>query len=860
MNVSSLWHKESCGRKSRYGGLDSKMGKAFANGMMLKELFVTKALSFTPKDIEDIVDQTVDPKLFQTERELNLNGQVLAQKLMRMKDAISRKSGTIQGGGTVMLDIYGEEYEGNYHFLRINDKAKTVVVYYVKNKKKNLTDRGRIEQNRISKNMELYILQKIGENLFPSYKSYGAVVFLSNQFDSASNISSKFDERSQIVMWHHSDDIPDMEDRLSKLVGLSDDHFSCKSDCNSCAYHNVCSYTERDPLPLVSTTVSKASGSVTFTPAQEEFIDFEKGVARVLAGAGSGKTTCVANRIIELLDKGYFPEEILLVTYTTKGVEELKEKISFWLHVNFMEEDFPMERFQVYTFNGFGFEVIKKEYKRLGFTDVPQVLDKYENMKIIKKLLDDHPEIDGLNYVHPFMSYMNSKGAVLKMDEYFKTIKSEGIVYPEELEEVCRIPVSTATQILMLYKEYEKFCKSNNFIDFDDQVQMLNDLFTDHTMIETYGFSHIMVDEYQDSDNLQTAILKQLMTYHAFKSLVVVGDDSQAIYSWRGATSENIIKFATIFPHVQDIEMVENFRSTKQIIRLANHLNDINTRKVPKDLIAEKSGDNVVLLNGSSIEDLADVIVKDLKGKSCNLSEIALISRNKKELLTAQSVLTANGIPTILATSELLIDNTKVQMLTDFAGFLIDMNQELGFAEYCKLTDYEEFCKNESSNLEKYLKEKKEELLETLAKTPPYQFFISLLETLGKEDKAIARLLEVLRDKRLKTIYEISEFLSNMETFQADYFVEKIEDRVNAVTLTTAHSSKGREWKKVYVYLNRFKYPKTYNIWVPEKNTFAVEEERRLLFVAVTRAKESLTILGDKYSEIYKEVASAKRR
>ena len=90
--------------------------------------------------------------------------------------------------------------------------------------------------------------------------------------------------------------------------------------------------------------------------------------------------------------------------------------------------------------------------------------------------------------------------------------------------------------------------------------------------------------------------------------------------------------------------------------------------------------------------------------------------------------------------------------------------------------------------------------------------------------------------------------------------MEKIEDRVNAVTLTTAHSSKGREWKKVYVYLNRFKYPKTYNIWVPEKNTFAVEEERRLLFVAVTRAKESLTILGDKYSEIYKEVASAKRR
>lgn len=861
MNIRNLCQKESCGLKYRYNTLGSAKGKAFANGQVLKELFHTKGMAFSFSDIADIINDKIDDELFQTEREKNMNNQLLAQKILRLKDHLDRVSGIILPGDKITLDLYGEEFEVSYHFIRCNDKSKTVEVCYVKNKKKDLLDRSKYINKSIPKSMELFLLQKAGEVLYPTYRVNSSIYYLSSQTDKGNVLSSLYDNKSQEATYHFfGDEYKDMEDRLNKLIGLDDTYFPCEGKCNECQYNLLCNYKEKEKLPLISTSKAKAPSSVTFTEAQDEFIHLETGIWRVLAGAGSGKTTCIANRIIELLDMGYFPEEILLITYTTKGVEELKEKIDYWLHVNMMDEDYPIERFQIFTFNGFGYELIKLEYKRFGFSSEPKVLDKYENMKIIKELLDNHDEIDGLNYVHPFLAYFNSKGAVLQIDEWFKIIKSEELVYPEDVEEICRIPLETAKQVLALYREYDKFYKENNYLDFNDQVELLSELFDDPSKVEEYGFKHIMVDEYQDSDNLQTEILRKLLTYKHFKSFVVVGDDSQAIYSWRGATSENIIKFDSLFKGVKDIELVDNFRSTKPIITLANNLNDINKMKVPKLLKAERVGDRVELFNGDDISDLCEKIEEDIKTKKLNFVDIALIARNKKELLMAQNYFALRNIPTILATSELLIDNQKILMLIDFANYLVDNTAKLGFAEYCKLTDYSEFVKNETKNLEKYLERKEKELFSELKKTTPYYFFLNLLNELGKEDVAIKKLREIISEKGLSNIFELCQFLTNMKTFQADYFIEKVEDKVNAITLTTAHSSKGREWDNVYVYLNKFKYPKHYNYYAPEKNSFMVEEERRLLFVAVTRAKSHLTLLGDNNSEIYKEVAQSKKK
>ena len=862
-SVKSLWVKETCGMKHRYGNLTTEKGKSFANGLALRELFYSKGIDFTVADVEGYIKIFVPDSLFQTERERHMNNQLLAQRLLRLKTELDKMSGTFLHGCTEELCLYGNSFESSYHFMRVNDKAKTVDVCYVKNKKKDLKSHSKVKNLQIDKSMELYILQKIGEKLYPDYYVNGVIFYLSGAMDKTGYVHPSFNKASQSVVMHFcGSGATEMEDRLMKVIGLSDDHFPCEGKCEECYYKNLCTYTEKAIIPLSSTTVSKAPSTVKFTKAQEEFMGIEDGVYRVLAGAGSGKTTCIANRMVELLDKGNFPEEILLITYTTKGVEELKEKIDYWLHVNFMDEEYPLDRFQIYTFNGFGYELIKQEYTRFGFTDVPKVLDKYEKFRIIKNLLDESDEIEGLNYVNPFSNFFGGKGAVLQVEEWFNTIKKEGLTYPEELEESARIKLSIAKQVMDLYLEYDKFYKENNFVDFDDQIEMMSSLFDDAMMVDTYGFKHIMVDEYQESDNLQTEILQKLLTYKGFRSFVVVGDDSQAIYSWRGASSENIINFDTIFNDVKDIKMMDNFRSTKQIIGLANNINDINKRKVPKDLIASKTGERVELLNGTDILDLAQQIKEDIKAKKLRYSDIALISRNKKELLMAQNYFILHGIPSVLATSEALVDNQKIAMLTDFASFLVDAKNELGLAEFYKLTDYKEFVKAEKKgDLTSYLNTKMLDLFKVMrTKKGAYHFFLTQLKELGKEDKAIAKLDELIAEKQLKSINEIAEFLLNMRAFQADYFVEKTEDRVDAITLTTAHSSKGREWPVVYVYLDKFKYPKHYNIFAPEKNDFLVEEERRLLFVAITRAKERLTLLGDKNSEIYGEVAVCKRR
>lgn len=859
MNVRNLCQKESCGLKFRYNDLGSSKGKYFANARVIKELFWTKGMAFNIPDIEAIIDAEIDSSLFQTEREKNLNSQLLTQKLMRLKTEMLKASGDFLKGEERTIELYGEEFEASFHFQRVNKATKTVDICYVKNKKKDLKQKSKFKHNTISQSMELFLLQKVGEEMYPTYRINGCIYYLAAQEDRGGSIYPYFDRKSQEVTYHFwGAEKDEMEDRLKKVIGLDDTYFPCEGKCEACQFNLLCNYQEKELLPVTTSKVAKAPASVTFTDAQDKFIHLEYGTWRVLAGAGSGKTTCIANRIIELLDMGYLPEEILLITYTTKGVEELKEKIDYWLHVNLMDEDYPIDRFQIFTFNGFGYELIKLEYRRFGFTGEPKVLDKYENMKIIKKLLDDSAEINGLNYEHPFLAYYNSKGAVLQVDEWFKLIKTEELIYPEELEEVARIPLTVAKQVLSLYKEYETYYKDNNFLDFNDQVELLSELFDDKTKIEEYGFKHIMVDEYQDSDNLQTEILKKLLTYKDFKSFVVVGDDSQAIYSWRGATSENIIKFDSLFPLVEDIEMVDNFRSTKQIINLANNINNINTLKVPKQLRATRSGDRVELFNGDDILNLCEKIEEDIKDKKLRYVDIALISRNKKDLLFAQNYFAMREIPTVLATSELLIDNQKILMLIDFAKYLVDNSATLGFAEYCKLTDYEEFVKHEKKDLAKYLGEKESELWRSCKNT--YFFFLNLLTELGKEDKAINKLKSTIMEKGLSSMNEIAEFLSNMKTFQADYYIEKSEEKVNAITLTTAHSSKGREWNNVYVYLNKFKYPKHYNYYASEKNSFAVEEERRLLFVAITRAKNHLTLLGDNNSEIYKEVAQSKRK
>lgn len=867
LKVSDILSKEVCKSLFSLNELSSYKGKSYYNGIVLKELFTTFGLDFTKSDVEDIISKTIPSTLFYTKKEEEINNNLLVDKLLRYvryENSLPTKRSELNKAGQTILNFGGNEIKVDYHLILYNNfvGSDAISVIKVKNKKCNLKKGGYSELTKISKNMELFLLQKVGEKLYPGKKIYGTIVFLSHPEDTSAGLSFKFEESAnQNLATYHFDEVEskELEDRLLTLC-TSNDKTCSQTVCNICSYSNICNYVHTDMTAYKVIPTKAKAGTVKFTEAQEEFINFEEGNCRVLAGAGSGKTTVIANRIVKLIEKGVSEKEILLITYTTKGVEELKEKISYWLKFYGLTQ--KAEDFNIFTFNSFGYELIKKEYSSLGFTDIPAVLDRITKIELIKGLLDTVPQIEGLNYLYPFMDLYNAKGAVIRVASYFDIIKSNSLLYPDEVMDFCSIQTeATAITILKLYNEYANLLKTLNLIDFSDQIQLAYQILSDKSNLKKYAYEHIIVDEFQDSDNEQINLLKLLDNYSYKKSLVVVGDDAQSIFSFRGANQSNIVEFNKFFDDVMDISLEENFRSTDEICQLANEINGINLSRVDKKLVSSNTGVAPKLLfkTKSNQEEVVNSIVEKLS-EGVQANEICVISRSKKELLDIQKELTKLDIPSIVDVSELLIDNDKVKNIIGYSKFFLDNTLDLHFAEYLQVVKNEEF--NKVFNKAEFADFVKEEKAKFLAKfslcadnAEQVNFFYQTLEVVAKTDNAVEKLIQICKDKGFASMNEVSFFLNNLITYKSDYFVEKPKSVFDAVVLTTAHSSKGKEFENVYLLVDKFSYPRRLD--ATTVNLPKTEEERRLVFVGMTRAKKDLTIVGSKTNSVITEVLSA---
>jgi len=867
LKVSDVLSKEVCKNLYSLSELNGYKGKNYYNGIVLKELFTTVGFNFNKSDIEAIISKTIPSHLFHTKKEEELNNALLVDKLLRYlnyEKSLFNKKVELKKAGQTILNFSGHDIQVDYHLILDNNYAgsDSISVIKVKNRKSNLKKYGYSELTKISKNMELFLLQKAGEKLYPGKKVYGTIIFLTHPEDTSGELSIKFEDKANdnIATYHFDEkECEVLEKRLSDLC-LFNNKTCSATTCNTCSFNNICNYVHTDMRDYRVIPSKAKAGTVKFTEAQEDFINFEAGNCRVLAGAGSGKTTVIANRIVKMIQNGVSEKEILLITYTTKGVQELKEKINYWLNVNKLPQN--IEDFNIFTFNSFGYELIKKEYLALGFTDVPAVLDRITKIEIIKELLDTVPQIDGLNYLYPFMDLYNAKGAVIRVASFFDEIKSNSLLYPDEVMDYCSIRTeATAITILNLYKEYSNRLKTLNLIDFNDQIQLAYQILSDESNLKKYAYEHIIVDEFQDSDNEQINLLKLLDNYSYKKSLVVVGDDAQSIFSFRGANQSNIVEFNKFFDDVKDISLEENFRSTNEICQLANEINGINLSRVDKNLISSNSGNqpSVLFKTKSNQADVVNSIVEKIS-EGVQANDICVISRNKKELLEIQKELTKLDIPSIIDVSELLIDNDKVKNIVGYSKFLLDNTLDLHFAEYLQVVKNEEF--NSEFNTPNFAKFVQDEKAKFLAKfslctnnAEQMNFFYQSLEVVSKFDNAVEKLIHICKDKGLSSLNELSYFLNNLITYKSDYFVEKPKGVFDAVILTTAHSSKGKEFENVYLLVDKFSYPKVLNHRTT--NTPKTEEERRLLFVGMTRAKKDLTIVGSKTNSVMNEVLSA---
>lgn len=843
---SEILMKEKCENRFRINRLDSKKGINYYNAMVIKEVFSTKGLDFEEEDLKEIVEKILPLRNFNTKKDYEINNQLLIGKLMRYKQFESRKE--LKKSSTGIVDVLGEDIRVDYDLILEDEDNDCISVIKFKNKKADLKDKGKSIHTKTSESIELFLLQQVGEKLGLNKKVYGSIVFLTGDKDKKDVLGDSF---SIVQYSFEEDDITRMENRIYDIINNCGAECSV-SECKQCSYNNICNFTYSNNTELNVITEEKKTGKVSFTESQMQFIEAIEGNYRVIAGAGSGKTTSIANRVVNLIQKGAKAEDILLITYTTNGVKELKDKINYWS--NTYKTNKAVEKLNIHTFNNFGYELIKKEYKDLGFTEEPKVIDKISKFEIIKYLLDKYPKINGFDYKNPFMDFFGQKGCVIEMDYYFNLIKKNSLIYPEELIEESELKdEEIAISILKLYREYLSILKSNNFIDFEDQLHLAYKILSNPTNLKKYGYEHIIVDEYQDSNLIQVNILKTLSRYSFCKSLVVVGDDSQSIFSFTGAEQTNIIDFDKMFSNVKDIPMTENFRSTKIICELANFINDINTSKIDKKLVSKRNVGKISLTAvDKDIKLIIEKIKEDIKNGTA-LSDICVIARNKKELIDFKKELNLSNIPSVIAVSERLIDNDNVKNIINYSNFLIDETLDLHFAEYLQVTKNVEFTQALKDNQLRDFIEKEKGLFFTKYKgKDELSVFFNSLKEVSEKDECVKKLLKVCAEKRFSSIKDLNEYLLKLSMYQSDLFIEKSTENFQAVTLTTAHSSKGREFENVYLYVNQFNYPKY--MTDESKNSKQIEEERRLLFVSLTRAKNNLFIFGNKDNSIYQEI------
>ncbi len=631
-------------------------------------------------------------------------------------------------------------------------------------------------------------------------------------------------------------------------------------DCKGCEFFENCNY-KKTPAYLEKKRKAKKVAEIQgeLTTSQEEAIAFRKGIARINAGAGAGKTLTIALRTAFLLAEGVSPREICLLTFTNGGAGEMTERIS--CYADDLGVVFDTEELCSTTFNSFCYEQVKKNYQKLGFTEEPSVIDDVERIAIIAKLLEKS-NLDGCDYRNFTMDMPYTKGALPTVAKCFEIIKKEKYSKGDEdslfakLREIGfdrYISRTALPQVMEIYNKYDETLKKENLVEFADQELLFWDLLNlDPYYAENFGFKHIIIDEFQDSSLMQINLIKELIDTPAFESLMVVGDDSQAIFSFRDTTPEYIINFSKYIDEreVKDFNLLENHRSVKEIIFLANKLNALNTNRVIKDLIpTREDGSKPVISGFNTKEEEYEYIVKGIQEKiesGVKKEDIAFIARNKSELLEMGDLLTKAGIEWVSLNPEPVLENPRVIAAIALAKALDDSTDTKDLFIYLNcLFDNELFVKKNDDEINKMLdalQNKFENEFTTLSDKEKMEYYYELAESLDDEgcgDELFEDFLDG-KIKRKTTFSSLLKYLKSFEKYGQNITFKRCKE-YPGVVLSTAHSSKGLEFPIVFLSISKFH---SKDLGSGSFNSPAVEEARRLLFVSMTRAKDELYITG----------------
>lgn len=600
---------------------------------------------------------------------------------------------------------------------------------------------------------------------------------------------------------------------------------------------------------------------------QKEAVVNTDGPMLILAGAGSGKTKVLTTKVAYLIEeKNIDPNNILAITFTNKAAKEMKERI-------FKLEGNSAFYIQISTFHSFGLKILKENCELLGYEKNFTILDSDDSLSIIKKIMKEL-NIDANKYNPKAIKNVisNNKNEIIDPEKYSLYVNTD-------FDEIA----------LEVYRKYEKSLKINNAVDFDDLLILPLKLFNNNPgVIQKYQekYKYVFIDEYQDTNEPQYILSKMISA--KYKNITVVGDADQAIFTWRGANYKNILNFEKDYKDAKVVLLEENYRSTKTILNAANNVIKNNKVRKEKNLWTQnEEGSKITYYKAFDEKDESNYVVNEIKKlmeKGVNPKDICVLYRANAQSRTVEEAFLTSNISYNIVGSYAFYNRKEIKDLIAYLKLIYNNKDDVSLLRvinYPKRGIGNKAIENlaiKSNVLDKSLYE--------VIDSGKELEFKNMIEEIKKEEShlTLTELIDMVLDKsgmkksledeksieadiRLENLEEFKSIAKAMEINEGIVSLEELLDKLalvsdvseqkndneDKVTLMTMHAVKGLEYDYVFVVgVEEGLFPHSNSL---ESND-ELEEERRLCYVAITRAKKKLYLINARSRILYGKVSS----
>ena len=590
---------------------------------------------------------------------------------------------------------------------------------------------------------------------------------------------------------------------------------------------------------------------------QLKAVKHKDGPLLILAGAGSGKTRVLTTRIAYLIEQGVSSSNILAITFTNKAAKEMKERI---------EKLVGKTSIWTSTFHSFGVRILRENYEKLGYKNNFVIMDSDDSLTLVKKILKD------LGYdPKRFSPYMIRNKISSNKSEFIMPEEYKKYVHGEEDDIVYKV-----------YKKYQEILFKNNSVDFDDLLILPIRLFKENPEVLDFyqeKYKYILVDEYQDTNEAQYLLIKMLAS--KYRNIACVGDNDQSIYAFRGANYKNILNFEKDYPDAEVIMLEQNYRSTKTILEAANSVIKNNNFRKDKNLWSDnETGDKITFYKSyDEVDEVFYIIrkIKDLISSGASYKDIAVLYRTNAQSRVFEQEMLKQNLPFRIIGSFYFYSRKEIKDLLAYLRIIHNTDDDISLLRCINtpkrgigpktISEIEQSASFYNTSMFEAIKDGKAlefkniilKLREELSSCSLTEFIDKVLDLSGmKEALKAEKSLEA--DIRLENLEEFKSVTKNFEErvgiISLEEFllevslvsdIEEYKDDDNRVTLMTVHSVKGLEYPYVFI-------AGAEEGIFPHKNSYGpdeLEEERRLMYVAITRAMKKLYITAAKKRMLY---------